>query len=212
MPINFEMHDQLKMMTAGARTRSPRTRMRPFAREVDENEHHREPQEYIDTMWEVLKMTGGASSSPVMGAKQAGRQAPPHRQRHQRRAVEKLAWGDCGMYLSTPMPLLGGAAVGAAGTPEQKQNFLERFKEGKPKWAAMAITEPGAGSDSAAITTTADARRRPLGAQRREDLRHRRQARGAGLGRLRGGVGEHRQARPAAPASSRSWSITTRRA
>jgi acyl-CoA dehydrogenase len=59
------------------------------------------------------------------------------------------------MYLSTPMPLLGGAAVGAAGTPEQKKKFLARFSEGKPKWAAMAITEPGAGSDAGAITTTA---------------------------------------------------------
>src|SRR6266446_7042916 len=28
-------------------------------------------------------------------------------------------------------------------------------KDGKPKWGAMAITEPGCGSDSAAITTTA---------------------------------------------------------
>jgi acyl-CoA dehydrogenase len=45
--------------------------------------------------------------------------------------------------------------VAAAGTPEQRKRFLARFREGKPKWAAMAITEPGCGSDSAAITTTA---------------------------------------------------------
>ena len=42
-----------------------------------------------------------------------------------------------------------------AGTPEQKERFLKRFTEGKPKWGAMAITEPGCGSDSAAVTTTA---------------------------------------------------------
>ncbi len=54
-----------------------------------------------------------------------------------------------------PNPGLGGAAVMAAGTPEQKKRFLKRFSEGQPKWAAMAITEPGCGSDSAAITTTA---------------------------------------------------------
>ena len=36
-----------------------------------------------------------------------------------------------------------------------RSRFLKRFTAGKPKWAAMAITEPGAGSDSAAITTTA---------------------------------------------------------
>ena len=59
------------------------------------------------------------------------------------------------MYLSTPNAGLGGAAVMAAGTPDQKARFLKRFSEGKPKWGAMAITEPGCGSDSAAVTTTA---------------------------------------------------------
>jgi acyl-CoA dehydrogenase len=59
------------------------------------------------------------------------------------------------LYLSIPNPGLGGAAVIAAGTPEQKERFLARFREGEPKWGAMAITEPGCGSDSAAITTTA---------------------------------------------------------
>jgi acyl-CoA dehydrogenase len=54
-----------------------------------------------------------------------------------------------------PGPGLGGAAVMAAGTPEQKERFLSRFKGEKPVWSAMAITEPGCGSDSAAIQTTA---------------------------------------------------------
>ena len=70
-------------------------------------------------------------------------------------AAEELAWGDVGLFLQIPNPGLGGAAVMAAGTPEQKKRFLKRFSEGQPKWAAMAITEPGCGSDSAAITTTA---------------------------------------------------------
>ncbi len=38
--------------------------------------------------------------------------------------------------------------VVAAGTPEQKERFMSRFRGGKPKWGAMAITEPGFGSDS----------------------------------------------------------------
>ncbi len=45
--------------------------------------------------------------------------------------------------------------MAAAGTPEQKSRFLWPFLEGKPKWGAMAITEPQAGSDAAAIETTA---------------------------------------------------------
>ena len=116
MPIHFEMHEQLKQMST-ALEEIARTRMRPFSREVDEKEHHREPTEFIETMWEVLKMTGGASSSPVMGAKQEGDKRRRTGNVTSIVYVEKLAWGDCGMYLSTPMPLLGGAAVGAAGTP-----------------------------------------------------------------------------------------------
>jgi len=68
---------------------------------------------------------------------------------------EELCWGDAGLFLSIPNAGLGGAAVMAAGTPEQKQRFLAPFRGGKPKWGAMAITEPGCGSDSAAVTTTA---------------------------------------------------------
>ena len=70
-------------------------------------------------------------------------------------AVEELSWGDAGLYLAMPGPGLGGAAVMAAGTPDQKERFLSRFKGEKPVWSAMAITEPGCGSDSAAIQTTA---------------------------------------------------------
>ena len=33
--------------------------------------------------------------------------------------------------------------------------FLKKFGEGEPKWGAMAITEPGAGSDNSAMRTTA---------------------------------------------------------
>jgi acyl-CoA dehydrogenase len=70
-------------------------------------------------------------------------------------SIEELSWGDAGLYLTIPNPGLGGAAVLAAGTPEQKQRFLAPFKSGAPKWGAMAITEPHCGSDSAAIQTTA---------------------------------------------------------
>jgi acyl-CoA dehydrogenase len=70
--------------------------------------------------------------------------------------AEELCWGDAGLYLRTPFAGLGGSAVAAAGTKEQKQRFLSVFQaDGAPAWGAMAITEPGAGSDSAAIETTA---------------------------------------------------------
>ncbi|EFV13936.1 acyl-CoA dehydrogenase family protein [Segniliparus rugosus] len=62
--------------------------------------------------------------------------------------ILELSWGDLGLALTFPGNGLGNAAIAAVATPEQ----LERFGA---EWAAMAITEPGCGSDSAAITTTA---------------------------------------------------------
>ncbi|MFQ5436045.1 MAG: acyl-CoA dehydrogenase family protein [Anaerolineae bacterium] len=69
--------------------------------------------------------------------------------------IEQLSWGDAGQYLGLPHPMLGGAAVQSAGTPEQQLRFLKKFSEGEPKWGAMAITEPGAGSDNSSMRTTA---------------------------------------------------------
>lgn len=60
----------------------------------------------------------------------------------------ELAWGDVGLLLTMPRQGLGQAAIAAVANQEQ----LRRFGG---KWAAMAITEPEAGSDSAAIRTTA---------------------------------------------------------
>ncbi|HET9074737.1 MAG TPA: acyl-CoA dehydrogenase family protein [Solirubrobacteraceae bacterium] len=63
-------------------------------------------------------------------------------------AVTEMSWGDVGLLLAMPRQGLGQAAIAAVATPEQ----LERFGG---RWAAMAITEPEAGSDSAAIKTSA---------------------------------------------------------
>ena len=59
-----------------------------------------------------------------------------------------MCWGDVGLLLAMPRQGLGNAAIAAVANDEQ----LERFKG---TWAAMAITEPNCGSDSAAIRTTA---------------------------------------------------------
>ena len=63
-------------------------------------------------------------------------------------AMEEMCWGDVGLMLSIPGSGLGNAAIMAVGTAEQKEQFGKLY-------CAMAITEPGAGSDSAAIATTA---------------------------------------------------------
>jgi acyl-CoA dehydrogenase len=63
-------------------------------------------------------------------------------------SIMELCWGDVGLLLSMPRQGLGNSAIASVASDEQ----LARF-EGR--WAAMAITEPEAGSDSAAIRTTA---------------------------------------------------------
>ncbi|HET8641757.1 MAG TPA: acyl-CoA dehydrogenase family protein [Pseudonocardiaceae bacterium] len=60
----------------------------------------------------------------------------------------ELCWGDVGLLLTLPRQGLGNSAIAAVATEEQARRFAG-------KWAAMAITEPGCGSDSAAIRTTA---------------------------------------------------------
>jgi acyl-CoA dehydrogenase len=62
--------------------------------------------------------------------------------------ITEMCWGDVGLLLTMPRQGLGQAAIAAVATPEQ----LERFGG---RWAAMAITEPEAGSDSASIRATA---------------------------------------------------------
>jgi acyl-CoA dehydrogenase len=50
---------------------------------------------------------------------------------------------------------LGGAAIIATATMEQRERLMSRFRTGDPKWGAMAITEPACGSDTSALQTTA---------------------------------------------------------
>jgi len=63
-------------------------------------------------------------------------------------SVIEMCWGDVGLVLSMPRQGLGNSAIASVATDEQ----LEKYKG---TWAAMAITEPSFGSDSAAIKTTA---------------------------------------------------------
>ncbi|HEX5969828.1 MAG TPA: acyl-CoA dehydrogenase family protein [Intrasporangium sp.] len=63
-------------------------------------------------------------------------------------SVMETSRGDVGLALSIPRQGLGNAAIAAVATDEQKARYGKR-------WAAMAITEPEAGSDSGAIRTTA---------------------------------------------------------
>lgn len=130
--------------------------MRPVARYYDEHEGER-PWDYINMVWQTVKTQGGRTFSveEKNSTDKEGKPRPKIGTLLIAHTVEALSWGDAGLYLATPGSALGGAAVDATGTPEQKERFLKRFSEGEPKWAAMAMTESHAGSDTAAIRTTA---------------------------------------------------------
>ena len=111
---------------------------RPISRYYDEHEHE-SPQELIDRAWAERNKGTLALGLDVTASLR----------------IEELCWGDAGLFLCVPGPGLGGAAIFASGTKEQLQRFLGSFNEGEPKWGAMAMTEPGCGSDTSAISATA---------------------------------------------------------
>lgn len=70
--------------------------------------------------------------------------------------AEELAYWDRGVINAAPGPGLPESNVLSIGTEEQKERFLGPFLEpDRPRWACFAMTEPGAGSDAAALRTLA---------------------------------------------------------
>jgi acyl-CoA dehydrogenase len=130
--------------------------MRSVSREMDENEHAI-PWDYVEFMHTAMKAAGGGGGLTVTEdkPKEGAEKRPPIGYQKLATQIEMLAWGDVGMYLITPGGGLGAAAVAAAGSPEQKAKFLERFNGDVPTYAAMCMTEPGAGSDTSSIRTRA---------------------------------------------------------
>jgi acyl-CoA dehydrogenase len=63
-------------------------------------------------------------------------------------SIMEMCWGDVGLLLSMPRQGLGNSAIASVADEEQHARF-------DGVWASMAITEPGTGSDSANIQTTA---------------------------------------------------------
>ncbi|HEC21357.1 MAG TPA: acyl-CoA dehydrogenase [Chloroflexi bacterium] len=139
--------------------------MRPKARYYDEHEHER-PVEFIKFFWPIM---AGMQKASLERARRKAEQAKTGEKPEKEKKgpstyfiglmhmVEILSWGDVGQYLIGMFGGLGATAVEAVGTLEQKERFLSRFADPKaePAWGAMAMTEPGAGSDTSAISTTA---------------------------------------------------------
>ncbi|WP_407687707.1 acyl-CoA dehydrogenase family protein [Mycobacterium sp. HUMS_1102779] len=149
MAINLELPRKLQAVMDTTHQGAAEL-MRPIARKYDLNEHAY-PVE-LDTLFSLFE---GASSAMAFAGADALRDEEERRDTNHNGAnmaallqTLEASWGDLAMMLSVPYQGLGNAAISAVATDEQ----LERL--GKV-WAAMAITEPGFGSDSAAVSTTA---------------------------------------------------------
>jgi len=157
--IEFEMPKPIAQQSYVLKTVAENM-MRPVSRYFDEHEHEI-PWDYINFMHMAMRATGAGSLAPSEGKdggekkEESKKERPPIGYQMLAFMLETLAWGDVGMYLVTPGGGLGAAAVEATGTSEQKRKFLARFREEKPTFAAMAMTEPQAGSDTSAIRASA---------------------------------------------------------
>lgn len=126
---------------------------RPISRKYDRAEHaYPKELDLFATIMDGMNdgaADGGAGAGRL--ARSGGEGAPGNRNGTNMKTVlglTELCWGDVGLALSIPRQGLGNSAIAAVASETQ----LKRFGS---TWAAMAITEPGAGSDSAAIQTTA---------------------------------------------------------
>ncbi|AHH16471.1 acyl-CoA dehydrogenase [Nocardia nova SH22a] len=159
--INLELPKKLRASANQAHQVAAEI-FRPISRKYDLGEHEY-PVE-LDTMAAMVEGLADSGTQDISGAT-GGRKAKSGEEADKAHATELLGntnggnmsallnaletcWGDVGLMLSIPYQGLGNAAIAAVATDEQ----LERF--GKV-WAAMAITEPSFGSDSAAVSTTA---------------------------------------------------------
>ena len=171
MAIQFVRPDVVEKQVQQARIVAENV-LRPESRYLDDHEHER-PVNFVNMIWpqmqqiestnlhaslaRLAKHSNGEGSNHVNGN---GNSNGKEKQGDVANLVtihliETLSWGDAGAYLCIPASALAGAAINAVGTPDQLERFLRRFTEGKPKWGAMAMTEPQAGSDTSNIQTTA---------------------------------------------------------
>jgi acyl-CoA dehydrogenase len=151
--IDFELSPKIKGTQNMLRMFAEQA-VRPQARKYDEEEHEK-PWDLLNMVHGFMKGGVGGSMSGGDTKAEGGEKKRSERQLTTAVTVEEIFWGDAGIALAFPGQGLGGAAVQATGSPEQKEQFLARFSGEKPVWGAMAITEPEAGSDTANLKTTA---------------------------------------------------------
>jgi acyl-CoA dehydrogenase len=150
MAINLEVPKKFNLLVSQAHQVGTEI-FRPISRKYDRAEHEY-PKE-LDMLASLIDgmNASGEANTGARGVRRTDGEEPGNRNGSNMSgvlAIMETCWGDVAMVLSMPRQGLGNAAIASVATDEQ----LKRFDH---KWAAMAITEPGFGSDSAAVTATA---------------------------------------------------------
>lgn len=122
--------------------------MRPISLECDRTE--KIPESFF---WNMQKRFwgGAAAQARMQGQEEEEKQDNVLSMMSQ----EEMAWGDAGLSTAIPGPGLAAPPILSQGTPEQQARFLGPYMDGQLHWGALALTEPGIGSDVAGMSTTA---------------------------------------------------------
>ncbi|HEU5379482.1 MAG TPA: acyl-CoA dehydrogenase family protein [Ktedonobacteraceae bacterium] len=122
--------------------------MRPLSLECDRSE--KIPESFFLNMQK--RYWGGAAAQAMQ---QAREEEERQNNIYSVLSQEEMAWGDAALSTAIPGPGLAAPPILSQGTPEQQARFLGPYMDGKLHWGALALTEPGIGSDVAGMSTTA---------------------------------------------------------
>ena len=156
MAINLEAPRKFKPLVEQAHQVAANV-FRPNSRKYDRAEHEYPKElDMLAAAIDGMSEGGGVEGAGAAGVRRGENGSKPEDDAGTRNgsnmatclSIMELCWGDVGLLLSMPRQGLGNSAIASVANEDQ----LERYAG---KWAAMAITEPEAGSDSAAIRTTA---------------------------------------------------------
>jgi acyl-CoA dehydrogenase len=122
-----------------------RDEIRPVALRYDESEEY--PRELVEkaaalglTCYDLPREHGGGGVESLVESL---------------RVIEELTWGDSPIALAITQGGFFAGPLLALGDDEQRERWLPPLCGPEPPATALAMTEPGAGSDAAAIATTA---------------------------------------------------------
>jgi len=134
--------------------------LRPNSRKYDQREHEYPKElDMLAAMIDGLSDSGASNGAGAAGVRRSEEEQAAAAAKDEGRtknganlasvlSIMEMCWGDVGLLLSMPRQGLGNSAIASVANDEQAERF-------KGVWASMAITEPGTGSDSANIQTTA---------------------------------------------------------